>query len=324
MKKTMDDPMTCPDCGAPIPPEADDGACPKCAPDSAAETAEPGPAKPAPGAAPAAPTHTGPARLSSLAVAGAILGAAGVVAIAAGVAIARSLGTAGPSATNTLAFTGMPVVAVLALLAGAVVSVFAWIQIKNSGGALRGRAWAATGALLPVAVACVAVPILCFGGGGPMPGIAPAPKATRSYFAPESASGQRIQIAPEVERRIDDLWARACRLPATPKLADAEGLYSDEDWKVLGSLRPDGLAKDARAGEFGLPLLPRDVLSCPDLAMYSLTRVRFGAAIASDRVAADCRAVAIATDGKRVIRFPLTRADARSEWYFAPYKVEFE
>jgi len=318
----MTDPTTCPACGSPLPADAADGACPKCAQPASSAAAPAAAATDAPGAAATPPA--GPARLSPLAVAGVLLGAAGVLAIAAGVAIARSLEPTGRSASATLAFTGMPVVAVLALLAGSIVSVFAWIQIRNSAGALRGRAWAVTGTFLPVAVFCVGAPLSYFGPGLPMAGITPAEKPVRSYFAAESPDGRGITIAPEEERRIDELWQRVQRLPGTPTLSDAEGLYSESDLKVLKSLKPDGLAKDARAGEFGLPLLPRDVLSCPDLKMYSLTRVRFGAPIASNRVAADCRAVARATDGKRVIRFVLTRDSSRSEWYFGPYKVESE
>jgi hypothetical protein len=318
----MTDPTTCPTCGSPLPADTADGACPKCAQPASSAAAPAAAATDTPGAA-AAPSAE-PARLSPLAVAGALLGAAGILAIAAGVAIARSLEAGMNSASTTLAFTGMPVVAVLALLAGAIVSVFAWIQIRNSKGALRGLALAVTGTFLPVAVFCLSAPVVYFSGGMPMPGMTPRQKSPRSYFAAESADGKGIKIAPEEERRIDELWQRVQLLPATPTLSDTDGLYSDSDLKVLKTLTPDGLAKDARAGEFGLPLLPRDVLSCPDLEMYSLTRVRFGAPIASNRVAADCRAVARATDGKRVIRFTLTRDSSRSEWYFGPYRVEFE
>lgn len=314
----MADTPTCPTCATPLPPDAADAACPKCAQPPSTDASATG--VPGPAAAPPA----GPARTSPLAVAGVLLGAAGVVAIVAGIAIARSVEPTGASSSALIAFTGMPVVAVLALLAGLAVSVFAWIQIRNSNGALRGVPWAATGTFLPVVVLCLCASKTLVRDDGPVPGLTPAPKPSRSYFAAESADGAAIKIAPDEERRIDELWRRAQRLPATPKLSDTEGLYSAEDVKVLESLKPDGLAKDARAGEYGLPLLPRDVLSCPDLETYSLTRVRFGAPIPSNRVPADSRAVATATDGRRVIRFVLTRAGPRSEWYFAPYKVELE
>jgi len=301
----MIEPRTCPTCGTPLGATA---ACAVC-------LHEVGLTAGAAGAQPFAD-----ARRSRLAVAGGLATGAGAAVLAAAWVIGRASGPHPSSAWVWLLFTGVPVAVIGA---GWIASIVAWVRIHSSNGRLRGRAWAVTGTFLPLVLSCAGAPLAFFDPvvTGPE---APEPATQKSYFVAESADGSSVKIPPEDERRIDELWARACRLPARPTLADAEDLYSRSDREVLKSLNPAGLAKDARAGEFGLPLLPRDVLSCPDLSMYSLTRVRFGAPIASDRVAPDCRAVATATDGRRVIRFTLTRDSSRSEWYFGAYKVEFE
>jgi hypothetical protein len=292
----MSDTKTCPTCGMPL---AAEGWCANC-------TARAGPA------------------LSALALSGALLSGAGLVVLVVSFAIGASLELRDPGSWTWSVFFGLPALASLTMAVGCVVSVVAWVRIRGSDGRLRGLAWAVLGTLAPVLVCCAGAPLALVTKGTGTPGHAAAGPAPRTYFAAESADGKRVKIAPEEERRIDELWARVRRLPAVPTLADAEDLYSPSDRKVLKSLIPAGLAKDARAGEFGLPLLPRDVLSCPDLSTYSLARVRFGAPIPSNLVEPECRAVATATDGKRVIRFVLTRDDGRSDWYFGPYKVEFE
>lgn len=306
----MSEPNPCPACETPL---GADGKCPACAPVAAAASA----------AAPAAPEPP-PVPLSALALTGALLAGAGATLLLALLVSGDSLPKYGSAFRNWFAFVGVPFAAVFALAAGGVTSVVAWVRIRSRPGSLRGQRWAAAGTFLPVAAWCLSASVPNFGPNGGGPGIEPARKEGRVYFVPESASGARIEIDPDEESRIGELWSRVRKLPGAPTLAQTEGLYSDDDFEVLKSLLPAGLAKDARSGELGLPLLPRDVLSCPDLTLYSLTRVRFGAPIASDQVPADRRAVATATDGRRVIRFVLTRDGARSEWYFAPYKVEYE
>lgn len=294
----MSEPTLCPTCGTPL---SADHACPKCA---------------------SASTPDGRIPLSALAVGAALAAAGGAAALVLSLLFGASLrGTEGPLWTSFV--TGvLPRVSHFALGAACALGVVAWVRIRKRRGALRGERWAAAAAFVPFVVWGITYAAMPAYTVSVLDNV--RPKTVRTYFIAESASGDRIKVDAAEESRIDELWARVCRLPATPTLADAEDLYSPSDFKVLKTLRPDGLAKDARAGQFGLPLLPRDVLSCPDLTMYSLSRVKFGAPIASDRVAADCRAIATATDGKRHIRFVLTRDGSRSDWYFGPYKVEFE
>ncbi len=309
----MSDPTPCPTCGEPL---AAGAACAKCA-------GAPAP-QPAAGVdAPAAAAPEPPAPLSPLAVSAALAGAAGLFALLVACAIGGSVTPPAPRLLAWFAFELLPWVSFVALAAGSVLGVVAWRQIRKSAGRLRGERWAVTGTFLPLAAWCVYATAGNF-DASQGPGIEPPAKAGRSYFVPESAKGERIAIDPAEERRIDELWSRVRRLPAAPTLADAEDLYSPSDRKVLKSLIPAGLAEGARGAHLGLPLLPRDVLKAPDLTLYSLTRVRFGAPIPSELVAPDCRAVATATDGKRTIRFVLERESAWSDWYFGMHDVEFE
>ncbi len=242
------------------------------------------------------------------------------------------------------------IVLALVIVPAWIASIVAWARIQQSENRLRGRAWAAVGTFLPVVACCLGAPLayLLTPGlthrTGHEPDSQPALVRPKDYVA-ESAHGTPIPIPADDDARICELWERAQELPAAPTLDDVSDLYHDADRNAMRAMLDDRLAAEARDGLLGLPLLIRtqeriDV----DLPRFRLTRVRFDITTSSEIVNLPIaptpsdlsgggarNAIVTATDGRRVIRFPLSRrrlgpaTDNRlSEWFFARGKVEIE
>ena len=315
----MAEPMNCPTCGSRL---AAGAACPQCLRDvglasGAAEEPQPQPVS---------------GRRSRLAVASALAAAAGVVTHTIAFALGRPLDGSESALWQWIVCAALPDLAAVALVGGSIAGIIAWVRILNSDGRLRGVAWAAVGALLPFAALCAGAPFSLFTSepGGLLSQSGPAPP---TYFVAEAEGGVASSVSAEERRRIDHLWDRLRRLPPQPTLDDVAALYAAPDLEALKAMDSSARTAEARAGTLGMPLLPRSALSIPDLELYSLTRVRFETAppekpSAPGDVGPCLAATATASDGRRVIRFRLSRrrdgSGAVSDWYFARGKVEFE
>jgi len=95
-----------------------------------------------------------------------------------------------------------------------------------------------------------------------------------AFEAKEGKIGPDIDLPADVRARIDDLWRRAQRLPASPTLDDVADLYGREDLAKLRAMSPDELARAAAHDECGVPLLSRESLGRP-LADFRLETVEF-------------------------------------------------
>jgi hypothetical protein len=317
----MADPTDCPICGSRL---AAGAACPQCLRDvglASGAAEEPLPAS---------------GRRSRLAVGAALAAAAGVVTYTIAFALGRPLDGSESALWHWIVCAALPDLAAVALVGGSIAGIVAWVRILNSEGRLRGVAWAAVGALLPVAALCAGAPLSLF-TSDPGASLSPAGPAPPTYFVAEAEGGVAASVSAEERRRIDHLWDRLRRLPPQPTLDDVAALYAAPDLEALKAMDAPARTAQARAGTLGMPLLPRSALSIPDLELYSLTRVRFETAppekpTAPGAAAGDggpcLAATATVSDGRRVIRFRLSRrrdgSGAVSDWYFARGKVDFE
>jgi hypothetical protein len=226
------------------------------------------------------------------------------------------------------------------LLAGWIVSMVAWGQIRHSGGTLHGLPWAVVGTFLAPAFLCCGVPAMW---GLAMPGVrvedGPGGSAVRMPFlsVEEKDGNTRVKMPfldvttkdtgdradmvsggphgmTDFQKRmvvtdIEVLWVDAVTtLGIDPQPGDHEELLASVDRGTLQSLSPEERAKRQQADELGLPFAGLGS-RLRDLRLFA---VALGAEGDSARV--------VRSDGTLTVSFPVRKEG--DDWAFALGVVE--
>jgi serine/threonine protein kinase len=221
------------------------------------------------------------ARLSRLAVVGAIGMPAAMVLMAIVAFLTRKTGPVMPARDVLAVFGGL-------ILAGGTASVVAWIRIRRSGGRLRGLAWAAVGTCLPLVIAGCALARLLV--------------VTADETNSEIISQGDSPNADMDQTHIEALWQALRQRHAGLTLETAWDFYDPLVYANLLST-PDVV----RAGGGGLPFASEKLLGGP---LRDFTQI--WVTIPDDRRSA--HATATAPDG-RTLRFDFVRSAAG--WRFS-------
>jgi predicted Ser/Thr protein kinase len=122
-------------------------------------------------------------------------------------------------------------------------------------------------------------------------------------FRAEDDNGFAIEIPAAERARMDELWRKVQALPASPNVEDVAELYPSDDLARIRAMKADELHREAAAGQCGVPLLPRDVLTRP-LSDFHLDSVEF---LDRDPNCTPQTALGRATAGGVTIRFYFQR-----------------